>query len=109
MHLIPEKTSGTGWWDASQARFHLCLPKTYRDYVRQGRFAPLGSRPERGAGRQFARLKVISAKISLSRPAHQPPVRAVTLWRAQRVSPKDHTGRAANRWASVSGNMTLER
>jgi len=42
---------------------HLCLPTEhtctapnavrckYRDYVRQGRFAPSGSRPERGAGR----------------------------------------------------------
>jgi hypothetical protein len=29
MHLTPERASGTGWWEASQARFHLCLPKKH--------------------------------------------------------------------------------
>jgi len=62
-------TSGAGWWES--ARFHLCLPLSRPDpgTGRQGRFAPSGSRPERGAGKQFAWLGVDSGKMALSRPA----------------------------------------
>ena len=38
-----QQTPGLAWWES--ARFHLCLPKNHRDDVRQGRFAPSGSRP----------------------------------------------------------------
>jgi len=62
-------------------------PEKDRDDVRQGRFAPLGSRPERGAGRQFVWLEVDSVKAALSRPAHQ------------RVPHEEHMGQAAGRWA----------
>ena len=48
------------YWESE--RFHLCLPKEHRDDVQQG------------AGRQFAWLDAGSVKISLPRPAHQPPV-----------------------------------
>ena len=109
-HPTPKKASGTGWWDASQARFHLCLPKNHtrtapstmrckcRDDVWQGRFAPSGSPPERGAGKHFACLEVDSGKIALSRLAHQPLAETATMWRARRVRHEDHTGRAASRW-----------
>ena len=53
MHPNPGKERRDTWWDASQARFHLCL--------------------RQGAGRQFAWLEVGSVKVASSRPAHQPP------------------------------------
>jgi len=34
-------------------------------------FRPVGSRPKRGAGRQFSWLEVGPVKMALSRPTHQ--------------------------------------
>ena len=56
------RAPGLARWDS--ACFHLCQ--------RQGRFAPTGSRPGRGAGKHFAWLEVCPAKVALSRSAHQP-------------------------------------
>ena len=60
--MHPGKLRRDVWRES--ARFHLCL--------RQGRFAPTGSRPERRAGRLFAWLEVGSVKVSLSRTAPAP-------------------------------------
>jgi len=73
MHPTPEKASGTGWWDASQARFHLCL--------------------QRGAGKHFSWLEVGRVKMAFSLVPPTSPHQGAT----RRVSRKDHTGRAANR------------
>ena len=39
---------------AGLTAFSPVPPKKHRDDVRQGRFAPSGSRPERGAGKHFS-------------------------------------------------------
>src|SRR5688572_1335691 len=49
MHPNPGKVRRDTWWES--ARFHLCL--------------------RQGAGRQFPRLEVDSAKMAFSRPTHQ--------------------------------------
>ena len=85
MHPNPEEHRGR-WWDASRARFHLCLPKSIGTTCGKAvsprpacTVQPWPGSPgragtgERGAGRQFVWLGVGSGKAALSRPAHQPP------------------------------------